>query len=313
MGYITTYKGGAFYNWYVGVYGYAPPAQVDDQSLRYIAWQHGVTKANAKQIPYGATASQLAAALAAQAHPAAVALAPDVTAHAASPPGGTGGSSPPPNASYPTCYGIPLTHTQYVIVEEVFNIGLSLKAPRICLEAAYYAMCGESDIQVLTGNGGVFQTTCDMTSYNDGSDYQGQAHSFFVGGTCFARGAISYSQQYGTAWQIANATEENAVWGNSRGDSYQRSGFTTGQLEAAASNAVSYILPNLPATGNPYVPPAGSSPSVGGVFNIFSALNWAGDFENLWQYVQGGSNEAANMAKVFNNTVIAKTKYVKFQ
>ena len=46
------------------------------------------------------------------------------------------------------------------------------------------------------------------------------------------------------------------------------------------------------------------SPAVGGVFDLFSGLNWAGDFENLWVYVQGGSDEAAAMADSFETSRI---------
>jgi len=52
--YITTHPGGAFYEWYVSVYGYAPPAQVNTQAARYLAWQQGIPKNEAVLIPYGA-------------------------------------------------------------------------------------------------------------------------------------------------------------------------------------------------------------------------------------------------------------------
>lgn len=39
--------------WYVSVYGYAPPATVDSNAARYLAWQQGIPKGLAATIPYG--------------------------------------------------------------------------------------------------------------------------------------------------------------------------------------------------------------------------------------------------------------------
>jgi hypothetical protein len=50
---VVTHKGGLFYVWYVSVYGYAPPATVDSNAARYLAWQQGLAKGLASQIPYG--------------------------------------------------------------------------------------------------------------------------------------------------------------------------------------------------------------------------------------------------------------------
>lgn len=50
---VATHKGGPFYTWYVSVYGYAPPATVDSNAARYLAWQEGLAKGLASQIPYG--------------------------------------------------------------------------------------------------------------------------------------------------------------------------------------------------------------------------------------------------------------------
>lgn len=54
MGTITTHVGGPFYNWYVQTYGYGPPATVNDQAARYLAWQQGIPRDLARFIPYGA-------------------------------------------------------------------------------------------------------------------------------------------------------------------------------------------------------------------------------------------------------------------
>lgn len=50
---VDTHVGGPFYVWYVSVYGYGPPATVDSDASRYLAWQEGVPKALAALIPYG--------------------------------------------------------------------------------------------------------------------------------------------------------------------------------------------------------------------------------------------------------------------
>lgn len=51
---VPTHAGGPFYVWYVSVYGYGPPATVDSDASRYLAWQQGVPKSLAALIPYGA-------------------------------------------------------------------------------------------------------------------------------------------------------------------------------------------------------------------------------------------------------------------
>lgn len=53
MAAVATHKGGPFYVWYVSVYGYAPPATVDSNASRYLAWQQGIPKGLATSIPYG--------------------------------------------------------------------------------------------------------------------------------------------------------------------------------------------------------------------------------------------------------------------
>jgi hypothetical protein len=50
---VATHPGGPFYVWYVSVYGYGPPATVDSNAARYLAWQQGMPKALAAGIPYG--------------------------------------------------------------------------------------------------------------------------------------------------------------------------------------------------------------------------------------------------------------------
>ena len=287
--YIETHPGGDFYEWYVSVYGYAPPAQVNTQAARYLAWQQGIPKSEAVLIPYGAigppgeyiigsallaptqvtepgSSTPVTVPAAAQTE-AGVAATPTQPAPANLPPeqGSSGASttSTGPVAStagggpLPTQYGIPLTHEQILLCDNVFNIGLDYTHDPIVLGAAYYAMMGESDISFPSNGAGPFQTTCSAGSYDNGQDYQGQARSFFNSGECFARGAVSYREEYDTEWQIANATEENKVWSESRGDSYARDGYTTAMLTAEAKYAVSYFLPGL-SSASPSVPPASS-------------------------------------------------------
>lgn len=53
MAAVATHPGGAFYVWYRSVYGYNPPATVDSNASRYLAWQQGMSKSLAELIPYG--------------------------------------------------------------------------------------------------------------------------------------------------------------------------------------------------------------------------------------------------------------------
>lgn len=344
---VNTHPGGPFYVWYQSVYGYPPPAAIDSNATRYLAWQQGVPKDQAAMIPQGtqgqpsayfagvqaaeaqalalaaqqaqaaaaaasaqlqaqeqaaaAEAAAAAAAAAANSPPAAAAPAPapagitkginpgqpgntivtTTQPTPATPPPVTGpggitkginpgqpgntiiavpppapGSDTGPTASaagggpIPTYYGVTLDHNQIIIVGNVLNIGLGYTHDPIVLGAAYYAMMGESDINFPANLGGPFQTTCSVGSYNNGQDYEAQAHSFFNGGLCFTRGAVSYRREYDTEWQIANATEENAVWSQSRGDSYARDGYSTAALTAEAKYAVAYFLPGLGQGGS---------------------------------------------------------------
>lgn len=320
MAIITTHEGGPYYKWRVEAIGSPPPAQFDEdttcEGVLYHDWQHGRAKADAATDFYNCQLSQAGGAVAGPPS------GPDNLPTPIPETGPGGAYQPPPepappppppttgeqvdigtiasagDASLPTYYGKTYSQGQIAVVRDVMNVGLGYKAPRVVLEAAVYALMGESDISDAPG-GGYFQTSCDTSAYNGGSDYVAQAHSFFNGGTCFARGALSYASEYDTAWQIANATEENAIWASSRGDSYARDGYTTAQLTAEAAYAVSYFLPGLGTTGVPAPPAANPPQSPAGLDTLMHQLNWAGDFENLWAYVQGGADEAAKMADDF--------------
>lgn len=50
---VATHRGGPFYVWYQQTYGYAPPATVDSNASRYLAWQQGIPRGLAAAIPYG--------------------------------------------------------------------------------------------------------------------------------------------------------------------------------------------------------------------------------------------------------------------
>jgi hypothetical protein len=319
MATITTHPGGPFYVWYVSVYGVAPPATVDSNAARYLAWTEGMPKALAATIPYGSIGPPgdfvAGAALVAPIVITTPASSTPVTAPAATlvEAGVTQVAAPAPPApapvattasskALPTQYGQTLTSEQIQICDDVFNVGIAKGVSRLVLEAAYYAMMGESTISLEIGNGGVFQTTCDMSAYDNGADYKSQAASFYSGGTCFARGAVSYSSEYNTAWQVANATEENKVWSQSRGDSYARGGYTTATLTAEAAYAVSYFLPGLGGTsvvqGTPApteAPP--STSTIQGLQSLVHELDWSGDFENLWDALAAGCKTVDDTAQ----------------
>jgi hypothetical protein len=334
---VTTHKGGPFYDWYESVYGYAPPATVDSNAARYLAWQQGIPKSLAATIPYGAIGDPslylIGSAVVAPVQvttpsspapvtaPASTVLEQGVTEVSAAPQPAPEALTAPvaapvataASASYPTQYGSRYTAHQIDIVRTYLNECLKYHAPRIVMEAMVYSLMGESNISDEVDNGGPLQTTCNMSAYDGGRDWAAQADAWLNSGECFARGGLSYANEYDTAWQIAGATEENKVWGDSKGDSYPRDGATTASLTAEAANAVAYFLPGL---GTPVAstPTPTSAPNVSSatdsIGTAFAGLNWAGDFENLWKYVVGGSNEAAHLAdsyrsnRVNNLTVI---------
>lgn len=139
-------------------------------------------------------------------------------------------------------YGQPLTQENITIIKGIISVGKSLHAPFRAIEAAIYAATGESDMTYETNNHGTFQTTGNPSAYDDGNDWMGQARGFYTNGTSFAYpGGIHGALLGWDAWQIANSTEDNLVWSQSRGDSYARSGFTTGMLTREATDIVEHF------------------------------------------------------------------------
>lgn len=150
------------------------------------------------------------------------------------------------------------------------------------------------------GNGGPWQTTCNMSAYDSGRDIDAQAYAWYTGGECFSSGGgIYYSSQYDTVWQVANATEENAVWGASKQDSYARGGYSTDDL----TNEIEAIYAHYKTSGasSPAAAPPVTTSSVSGgggtdLSGSIKGLNWAGDLINSYKYMVGGADSAAHMA-----------------
>ena len=123
-----------------------------------------------------------------------------------------------------TCKGKVLTNAQAEACNVILQVGNQLKAPHNALVAAIYAGMGESSLNANTGPStggaeGVFQT--QTGHYAGGTDTAAQAHDFFLGLGDFGKpGAIAAANRGDPPWQIANETEVNAVWLNSKGDSY---------------------------------------------------------------------------------------------
>ena len=233
------------------------------------------------------------------------------------PTGGGGGSGKKPKPKPPphlVSYGQPLSSGNIAIIKVLMQRAHDAKAPTIVQQAILYAAAGESNFSPEAGNGGPLQTTCNYSAYSNGTDWAAQADAWLLGGECFTRGGISYSHEYDTIWQIANATEENAVWGKSRGDSYARGGFSTQQLEQEAAAIQAYYrvgAAGATSGGGGYKPPTGPNTHVGGsLLAQIKTLNWAGNAENVIKYIADGAAAAAATAGN-NRRKIVGTTYVK--
>jgi len=206
---------------------------------------------------------------------------------------GSSGTAPTAGAAiFLPVYGEQLSSAKVAIVQQIISEGRRVGASALVIKAALYAAAGESFYTPGDGGSNVFQTTCTGGAAHYGQDLQLQAHDFFLGGYCFGRGAVSYSSEYSTIWQIANATEENAVWGNSGGDSYTYPGRpssnrTTAQLEQEITNLYDHYAgvgapaPSTSQHGHPPSNGPGSGPQTPTPSAPVSSRAWNGNTEGM--------------------------------
>lgn len=202
-----------------------------------------------------------------------------------------------------TSYGSPLTQENIAIIQDLLSQARVHGLSTLEATALIYSANGESEFQYEIDNGGPLQTTCDLSAYNGGRDVKGQADGWITGGTCFGHGSGPENVRlYGSAWQAANATEDNAVWSQSGGDSYARSGMTTDGLTSEAENIVAYYYngkhPTSTAGGTTRTGIPNTLAS-GTLTSQIEGFNWAGGPEDVIKSIMGGSNQAAHMATTY--------------
>lgn len=352
---VATHPGGPFYVWYHDTYGYNPPATVDSNAARYLAWQRGVPRQLAQLIPYGAMgdpgqwiaggAILQAPVIAAPAPPAPpspppapkpVVLLPGVGAAGSAPlapilatlptgeqvpttagelltePTGTT-AIPLPAGVAPVDYGVQATDATAQLglspdeiqnVNDVLNAGLRLHASRFALKVACCIGWGENHWVSTTCNGlgycGVFQVGKGFQAEHDFTDTSYWATYAFEKGFYGYGGIIDMVAKYpnASAGRIANMCQ-GAYANLDQGAAYYD------QYDSQADATINAFLPGLGTTvSSPGATPQPTTPTTGGIFDLMDSLNWAGDFINLWKYLQGGANEAANMASDFETSRI---------
>ena len=144
-----------------------------------------------------------------------------------------------------TCAGSKLSKAQIRVINLALGAAEQAGASKIVTEALIYAGMGETllgDYPGTYGGGpsvGVWQGF--PSDYGDGRDIAKQALAFLQGGPSFkgSGGAIHVAQinPHYQVWQIANDTERNKLWNDSKQDSYAHQfsgGTSTGQAEATA-------------------------------------------------------------------------------
>ena len=119
------------------------------------------------------------------------------------------------------------TPAQVQNINTILGVGTSLGASATALAAAMYAAIGESSLTIVKagegGSQGVFQSGGGSLGnpYDAGQDLTAQANGFFTGGTDFhGGGAIKLANAGWPVWKIANAVEDNGIYGDSGKDSY---------------------------------------------------------------------------------------------
>lgn len=337
---VPTHKGGPFYDWYVSVYGYAPPATVDSNATRYLAWQQGLSKTLAELIPYGSmgppgvalaggavvapvevtTPSAPAPApapLAAVLETGTVVVAPVAPAPAPAPVEAS--TSPVATAASGgiTVGGKDYSASQVQAMQDVYNECVAKKANQRAMIIMFTIGTAENEWDAytcnLTDHCGVFQLDSDWQkeqSFQDTSYWAAYAldNGFYSHG-----GVIAIERNYRSesiGWCVEACQGAGPTWDDAT--AY----YNTRVAEASAllakfigTQPTAGGGSNQPATNAPSVP----QPSTGGVFNLFDALNWAGDFENLFKYMVGGADEAAAMADRYKTNRVDKLTVIGWQ
>jgi hypothetical protein len=302
MATITTHPGGPFYVWYVSVYGVAPPATVDSNAARYLAWTEGMPKALAATIPYGSIGPPgdfvAGAALVAPVvittpasptpvtAPAATLVEAGVTQVAtpapAAPPVGAGGPAASASAySY--------SNAQILNVDAVMtacdnhqvsdNVRLAMALIGVAENEWSSTTCNP------TNHCGVFQLDSGWQAKHSYEDTEYWADYALTNGFYGHGGMIEI---------VADPTEAEAA-------AYYQGRITEAQWVVATygkhvsgtsgSGSNSGTSPSTPTEAPP------STSTIQGLQSLVHELDWSGDFENLWDALATGCKTVDDTAQ----------------
>ena len=190
--------------------------------------------------------------------------------------------------------------------DTVLSEGLDLKADDLAFMTVCCIGWGENHWNNTTCNSGgycgVFQIGASWQARHALSDLRYWARYAFENGFYGYGGILSLAAKYPRAspGRLANMCQ-GAYANLDTGAQYYD------QYDSLARDTINTLLhgAHIPTAASGISQGAGvgagspspaSAPTTGGVFDTFKALNWAGDFENLFAYMRGGANEAAKMA-----------------
>jgi hypothetical protein len=186
-----------------------------------------------------------------------------------------------------TCKGSPLTSGQKQIANIALAVGKQLNAPTAALEACIYAAMGESSLAAdsttyTNGTGGAQGPwQAEPGDYSNGRDTEGMANAFYTGGKDFQQGgAIVCARRGDPVWMIANEVEANAVWGSSRGDSYE--GYFPGGQAQGLAEAAAIVA----AGGGGSIPPGASSSTTTTTTTVEAYTFEVNPHETYWDCAQ---------------------------
>lgn len=320
MAIITTHSDGPYYKWRVEAIGSPPPAQFDEdttcEGVLYHDWQHGKAKADAATDFYNCQLSQAGGAVAGPPS------GPDNLPTPIPETGPGGAYQPPPEPAPPpppptsgaqvdiataasagvTIGGKDYDSTQVAQMSAIYAAWKKRGANQRCLTVLCTIGEGEDgwepDVCNSTNHCGVFQLDPDWQAQHDFRDtYYWALYALDNG--FYGYGGIMHIEATHGSWTIGQMVE--ACQG--AGPTFQDAADYYDTHVPQASNVAGWMLAGqAPAgtfTASPPAPAAPSTNTTAGFDSLVHELNWAGDFENLWAYVQGGADEAANMAGNF--------------